>query len=86
MEREWEVVVAVMTSLGGFLVQLMTEQDARRVAAWRYDGRRSVYDLASAQPILDDLVNHFAVTSGKRGETTVTRNPPRTTDDGPFSC
>jgi GNAT superfamily N-acetyltransferase len=55
-----------MTSLGDFLVQPMTEHDARRVAAWRYDRRWSVYDLPSAQAILDDLANYFAVTSGTR--------------------
>ncbi|UNB52892.1 nucleotidyltransferase domain-containing protein [Mycolicibacterium sp. YH-1] len=55
-----------VTALGGFQVQPMTEHDAHRVAAWRYDGRWSIYDLSSAQPILEDLVNYFAVTSGER--------------------
>lgn len=52
--------------IGDFQIQPMTEHDARRVAAWRYDGRWSIYDLSSAQPILDDLANYFAVTSGMR--------------------
>ncbi|MCV7420711.1 GNAT family N-acetyltransferase [Mycobacterium yunnanensis] len=47
-------------------IRPMTAQDAELVATWRYSGPAAVYDVASAQPILDDLSDYFAVTSGER--------------------
>lgn len=44
----------------------MTAEDAERVASWRYDGGWSVYDLPSAQPLIDDLANYFVVVAGQR--------------------
>lgn len=43
------------------LVRPMTEQDAGRVAAWRYRDRWSVYDLRSSADILDELHLYWAV-------------------------
>lgn len=43
------------------LVRPMTREDAERVARWRYRGAWSVYDLPSAEPILDALTDHHAV-------------------------
>jgi hypothetical protein len=33
----------------------MSADEAQRVAAWRYDGRCTASDLASAQPLIDHL-------------------------------
>lgn len=46
-------------------VRPMTVGDAQRVAAWRYSGDWSVYDLRSAQPLIDDLASYRAVVAGK---------------------
>ena len=50
----------------GLRVRPMTVRDAELVATWRYGGPYAVYDVDSAQPILDDLSDYFAVTSGDR--------------------
>jgi len=47
-------------------IRPMTAQDAEVVATWRYGGPAAVYDVASAQPILDDLPDYLAVTAGER--------------------
>lgn len=58
---------AVAPSLSdGLRVRPMTVRDAELVATWRYSGPCAVYDVTSAQPILDDLPDYFAVTSGER--------------------
>lgn len=36
------------------------------MASWGYDGDWSIYDLPSAQPLIDDLANYFAVLAGQR--------------------
>jgi RimJ/RimL family protein N-acetyltransferase len=46
-------------------VRPMTVHDAQRVAAWRYSGDWSVYDLRSAQPLIDDLASYRAVVAGE---------------------
>ena len=46
-------------------VRPMTVHDAQRVAAWRYSGDWSVYDLRSAQPLIDDLAGYRAVVAGE---------------------
>ena len=43
----------------------MTVADATQVAGWRYAGEWSVYDLASAQLLVDDLASHYAVVAGE---------------------
>lgn len=58
---------AVAPSLTDALrVRPMTVRDAELVATWRYSGPCAVYDVTSAQSIIDDLPDYFAVTSGER--------------------
>ena len=44
----------------------MTVTDARLIAEWRYSDAWSVYDLPSAQPVLDDLSGYFVIAEGER--------------------
>jgi [ribosomal protein S18]-alanine N-acetyltransferase len=44
----------------------MTAEDARQIAQWQYEGRSAVYNLPSAEPLLDDLADYLAVTSASR--------------------
>ena len=44
----------------------MTAHQAELIAAWRYDGDSSVYNLDSAQPLLDALGCYFSVVDGDR--------------------
>jgi hypothetical protein len=51
-----------MTALwSNLLVRPMTADEAELIATWHYDGEWSVYDLASPQPLLNDLTNYHAV-------------------------
>lgn len=43
----------------------MTLEEAERVAAWRYDGDWSIYNLGSAQPLIDDLASYYSVVADK---------------------
>ena len=43
----------------------MTAKEAADVAAWRYDGDWSVYDLSTPQPILDSLTSYYVVVDDK---------------------
>jgi [ribosomal protein S18]-alanine N-acetyltransferase len=45
------------------LVRRMTVDEAERMASWRYSGDWSVYDLSSAQPLIDELASYYAVMS-----------------------
>lgn len=44
----------------------MTAEEAERVARWHYDGDWSIYDLPSAQPLIDELGDYRAVVAGQR--------------------
>ena len=46
-------------------VRPMTVGEAADVATWRYGGEWSVYDLATPQPILDNLSSYYTVVSGE---------------------
>ena len=46
-------------------VRPMTVGDATQVAGWSYAGAWSVYDVASAQPLVDDLAGYYAVVVGE---------------------
>lgn len=39
----------------------MTTEEAEQVASWRYSGDWSVYDLPSAEPLVDELSSYYAV-------------------------
>ncbi len=39
----------------------MTREEAEQVAAWRYDGSWSVYDLGSPQSLIDNLSSYSSV-------------------------
>jgi hypothetical protein len=39
-------------------VRPMTADEAERVATWRFSGDWSIYDLGSAQPLIDDLASY----------------------------
>ncbi len=46
-------------------VRPMTVGDAMQIVGWRYAGEWSVYDLASAQPLVDDLASYYAALAGE---------------------
>ncbi|QFS94551.1 hypothetical protein FIV07_27650 (plasmid) [Mycobacterium sp. THAF192] len=46
-------------------VRPMTVSEAVDVAGWRYTGDWSVYDLATPQPVLDNLASYHSVVSGE---------------------
>ncbi len=42
----------------------MTLADAEQIAAWRYSGPSSVYDLDSSQPLIQDLDSYYVMIAG----------------------
>lgn len=42
----------------------MSADDAADVAAWRYEGDWSVYDLSTSEPLLSNLSSYYAVVDG----------------------
>lgn len=50
----------------GERVRPMTADDAAEVAAWRYDGGWSVYDISTSQPLLDNLAGYCTVVNGDK--------------------
>ncbi len=56
-----------MTALwSDLLVRPMTADEAELIATWHYDGEWSVYDLASPQPLLDDLTSYYSVVGDEK--------------------
>ena len=39
----------------------MTVDEAEQVATWRYSGDGSIYNLESAQSLIDDLSSHYSI-------------------------
>ena len=60
------VDVEVGVPWSNLVVREMTSEEAERVASWRYDGDWSIYDLVSAQPLIDDLADYFVVVARQR--------------------
>jgi RimJ/RimL family protein N-acetyltransferase len=48
------------------LVRRMTAEEAEQVACWRYKGDWSIYDVPSAQPLIEDLGDYCAVVANQR--------------------
>jgi [ribosomal protein S18]-alanine N-acetyltransferase len=46
-------------------VRQMTVDEAKRVAAWRYSGAWSIYDLSSAQSLIDYLSRYHTIVAGE---------------------
>jgi [ribosomal protein S18]-alanine N-acetyltransferase len=43
----------------------MTVDEAEQVATWRYSGAWSIYNLESAQSLIDDLPSHYSIVFGE---------------------